>query len=175
MATPTSTSQTVESTASYADHSGLPKTGLIAGVIGAVTLALWFLIVDAIQGRPLFTPAFLGTLLFNSGAGLAVTGGLAITAKAVISFTFVHLLVFVLLGGVAAWLLESTERHPHIGFGILLLFVVFEFGFLAIALLVANQVLQEIHWLKILSGNLLAAAGMFWYFRRHYKHLVIQP
>ena len=92
-----------------------------------------------------------------------------------ISFTFVHLLVFVLLGGVAAWLLESTERHPHIGFGILLLFVVFEFGFLAVATLIAKPVLQELAWPTILIGNLLAACGMAWYFRRHYKNLVIEP
>src|SRR3712207_5404647 len=34
--------------------------GVIAGLIGAAVIAVWFFIVDAIAGRPFFTPATLG-------------------------------------------------------------------------------------------------------------------
>src|SRR5205823_1851736 len=37
------------------------REGFIAGLIGAGAVALWFLIVDIIAGRPFFTPAMLGS------------------------------------------------------------------------------------------------------------------
>ncbi len=46
------------------------QDGTIAGVLGAGTIALWFLIVDSIQGRPFYTPTVLGTALFGGGQGL---------------------------------------------------------------------------------------------------------
>ena len=36
------------------------REGLIAGVIGAVAVAVWYLAIDLTQGRVLFTPAALG-------------------------------------------------------------------------------------------------------------------
>ena len=38
--------------------------GFIAGLIGAAAVALWFLVVDVIAGRPFFTPAMLGSAVF---------------------------------------------------------------------------------------------------------------
>ena len=38
--------------------------GFIAGVIGAGGVALWFLIIDTVSGRPFYTPALLGSALF---------------------------------------------------------------------------------------------------------------
>src|SRR5260370_34011477 len=40
------------------------REGFIAGLIGAAAGALWFLVVDLIAGRPLFTPAMLGSAVF---------------------------------------------------------------------------------------------------------------
>src|SRR5881397_485376 len=40
------------------------REGFIAGLIGAAAVALWFLIVDVIAGRPFFTPAMLGSAVF---------------------------------------------------------------------------------------------------------------
>ena len=57
-------------------HSPMREGG-IAGIIGAASVALWFLIVDSIAGRPLFTPAILGASVFDllggefGGRGLA--------------------------------------------------------------------------------------------------------
>ena len=44
--------------------------GVIAGVIGATVIAVWFFIVDLVQGRPLYTPTVLGTALFGGENGL---------------------------------------------------------------------------------------------------------
>lgn len=175
METPVSSSPTVESAPSLVKKSGLPVAGLIAGTLGAATLAIWFLIIDLIQGRPLFTPAMLGTMFFKGGDSLTALGSLPITADLVLGFTFLHWLVFVLLGGVAAWLLESAERHPSAGFGILLLFMLFEFGFVAVVTLFANPVLQELTWPTVLVGNLLAAVAMGSYLWRRYSYVTIRP
>jgi hypothetical protein len=175
MATPVSSSHPTESTHQFVDRSGLPKAGLIAGTLGAITLAVWFLIIDLIQGRPLFTPTVLGAFFFEGGAGLAAGEPLPVTLELVLGFTFLHWLVFAAVGGVAAWLLEVADRNPSLGFGILLLFIIFEFGFFAIAGLFAEPVLQKLTWWTVLLGNLLAAGSMAGYFWRRYGYVVIRP
>src|ERR671931_209519 len=59
--------------------SSLYEEGIVAGLLGAATIAVWFLILDAIQGRPLYTPTVLGTALFRSGEGLASPKSLAVS------------------------------------------------------------------------------------------------
>ena len=44
----------------------------------------------------------------------------------VLMFTWVHGMVFAALGGIGARLLAVAERSPHVAFGIILLFVIFE-------------------------------------------------
>src|SRR5204863_4981813 len=65
---PTSHSEGVDHEASR-DFTKLYQEGLIAGLVGAATVALWFLLVDTVQGRPLYTPTVLGSALFSRGAG----------------------------------------------------------------------------------------------------------
>jgi hypothetical protein len=155
--------------------SRLYREGIVAGVIGAATLAIWFLILDTINGRPLYTPTVLGTALFRRGAGLASPERLPISFEMVLLYSWVHGLVFAVIGGVASRLLQVAERNPNLGFGILLLFVVFEFGFLAVATLVEGRILQALAWQAILLGNLSAAAAMAGYFWRRHPHLTIRP
>ena len=61
-------SQAEESSQASRDVTRLYQEGLIAGLVGAATVAIWFLIIDTIQGRPLYTPAVLGAALFHRGA-----------------------------------------------------------------------------------------------------------
>src|SRR3990170_227162 len=48
--------------------------GIIAGLIGAATIAIWFLILDVLDGRPLHTPTVLGTALFRQSAVPSTVG-----------------------------------------------------------------------------------------------------
>jgi hypothetical protein len=149
--------------------------GVIAGTIGAVTLAVWFLILDLIQGQPFFTPALLGTAFLKGIDKLPAVGELQVSFDIVMWFTFVHWLVFALVGCAAAWLLRLAERNPNLGFGILLLFVFFEGAFLAVTTIFARPVLQALSWPSVLIGNLLAALAMGVYFWRQHRHLTIYP
>ena len=51
------------------------REGTIAGIIGASSVALWFLMVDSIAGRPFFTPAILGASLFDLLEAALVAAG----------------------------------------------------------------------------------------------------
>lgn len=161
-------SQTSETATPY-------QEGIIAGIIGAAVIAIWFLIVDTIKGRPLYTPSVLGTVLFRPGGNLAVPENLPISFQMVLVYTWVHGMVFCVIGGIAARLLGAAERKPDLGFGILLLFVVFEFGFLVAAMLFASELLHALAWQEVLVGNLLAAAAMSAYFWRRHPNLRIRP
>jgi hypothetical protein len=153
----------------------LSQEGLVAGLLGAATIALWFLLLDALRGRPLLTPSLLGTAIFGGGAGLDAPASLTVSMEMVVLYTWVHALVFAVVGGVAARLLAIAERRPHVGFGILLLFVVFEFGFLLAAMLFAEPVLRVLTWPAVLAGNLLAAVVMGAYLWRRHPGLTIWP
>jgi hypothetical protein len=157
------------------DLSRVYQEGIVAGTLGAATIAVWFLILDTLSGRPFYTPTVLGSALFHGGAGLDSPETLPISFEMVVSFTWVHFLVFGVIGGIASHLLALVERTPNTGFGIILLFVVFGFGFVAAAMVVAEQVLAALAWPAILLGNLLAAAVMVLYFRRRHPNLTIEP
>src|SRR6266704_1178186 len=66
---------------------GVLREGVVAGLIGAVVVALWFFAIDAVQGEPLRTPKLLGTALLRQSAPTA----------AVLSYTVVHGLAFIVV------------------------------------------------------------------------------
>lgn len=154
------------------ENAGLYQEGLIAGVIGATVIAAWFLLLDIMQGRPLYTPAVLGTALFK---GPAAIESMTVSLETVLVFTWVHYLVFAFLGGVAGYLLAHAEDSPNLGFGIILLLVIFMFGFIAVTMAFAEPVLRALAWPAILAGNVLAAAAMSVYFWRRHPNLNILP
>jgi hypothetical protein len=158
-----------------AELSNLYQEGLAAGVLGAATIAVWFLILDTLRGHPLYTPTVLGTALFRSGAGLGAPATLPVSFDMVLAFTWIHLLVFGVIGGIASHLLALAERRPNLGFGVVILFVVFEFGFIAASMIFAEDVVHAVAWPAVLVGNTLAAAAMAAYLWHHHPNLRIEP
>ena len=130
------------------------REGSVGGLIGAGTVAVWFLVIDTVMGEPLRTPRLLGE------AFLRIEGG----PPAVVAYTVVHVLAFVLFGIVAAVLIAGAEREPMFFFAVVMLFTAFEVAFFALALIGARWVLDELAGWTILVGNVLAAAAMLGYF-----------
>ena len=149
--------------------------GIRAGLVGASVIALWFLLVDTLAGRPLYTPTVLGAALFHGGAGIENESAVTPSLELVAGFTWVHYLVFMLIGIGAARLMALAERNPSLGFGIVLFFAVFEFGFLLASMVFAEGVLQRLAWPAVVVGNLLAAVGMGVVLWRGHRQLDIQP
>jgi len=157
------------------DTVALYQEGMLAGVIGAAAVAVWFLVLDSLSGRPFWTPTVLGTALFRQGAGLDAAGALPTSFEMVLMFSWIHGMVFAGLGGLAARLLGYVERHPSAGFGVLLLFVIFQFGFIAVATVFAEPVLRALSAWSILVANLLAAAVMAAFLWRRHPALQVRP
>jgi hypothetical protein len=156
-------------------ETGVYAEGILAGLVGAATIAVWFLALDSIKGRPFYTPTVLGTALFRGGAGLENPRALVPNFEMVLSFTWVHALAFLLIGLAASRLLGLVEGNPSFGFGVVLLFVFFGFGFLLASMVFAEPVLRALTWPEILVGNLLAAAAMAAVFWQRHPRLAIQP
>src|SRR5512145_1621954 len=85
--------------------SGVYVQGVVAGLIGAATIAIWFFILDLYSGRPFYTPNVLGAALSLSGAGHDVTT-IPISLEFVVFYSWIRVLVFCVLGGLASKLLS---------------------------------------------------------------------
>jgi len=166
--------QTDATTIPESRTTALYQEGLVAGLVGAATVAVWFLILDSLSGRPLYTPTVLGTALFRRGGTTPLSEVLP-NLEMVLMFTWVHGLVFVAIGGIVARLLALAERQPSVGFGILMLFVFFEFGFIVAAMFFAEPILHALAWPAVLVANILAAAAMGGYFWLRHPNLRVQP
>src|SRR2546425_12202169 len=52
-------------TAMAAAGRSVLREGVVAGLIGAVVVAVWFLVFDPARGRPFLTPGLLGVAVFR--------------------------------------------------------------------------------------------------------------
>lgn len=140
--------------------------GLFTGAIGGITVALWFLLLDVIAGRPLFTPALLGTVLLHGGA--AAAQGITVAPLEVAAYTAFHFLVFLAIGTGFSWLMTLFERFPIVGFVLLVLFVSLQLGFFVLDVALGAQLLGQLHAWAVITANLLAAGSMSIYlWKRH--------
>lgn len=146
---------------------GVMTEGVIAGIIGAVILSLWFLIIDSAAGQPFRTPSILGTVILGGA------GGSAISLPMVIGYTALHFIAFIAFGIAASILVFGSEREPLLALGVLVLFLWFEVSFLGCVTVVNAAALEQLGWWRIIAGNLLALAGMIGYFE--YGHPRIIP
>ena len=142
--------------------------GVVSGLIGAVVVALWFLIFDVVSGRPFFTPSALGSALF---LGVTELDGVAINMGAVAGYSLVHLLAFAGMGLVTSAVLTQAEEVPPLLLGAVLLFVAFEAAFMGFIALRAEFLLGPLAWTSIAFANVLAAGGMGYYLWRKHPRL----
>ena len=141
------------------------EDGFFAGVIGGGLVAAWYLLLDAIAQRPLYTPAMLGAVLFR---GATDPTAVVIQPELVAWYSALHFLAFLAVGFLASWLAVQFERFPTVGVAILFLFVIFETGFFVFAFTIGRAILGTLGLWTIAVANLLAAAGMSTYLlRRH--------
>ena len=139
------------------------RDGVIAGLIGATAVAVWFFIVDVVAGHPLFTPDTLGHALFS------VTGPVAMHERGafIAAYTVFHYAAFIVAGIVAASVVDMAGEEPSVVLLAVLIFVAFEIGFYAfVAILQHSTPLGALAWYQVLIGNIIAAVAMCWYLWR---------
>jgi hypothetical protein len=141
------------------------REGITAGVLGATAVAVWFLVLDTIAGRPFATPSMLG-------ASLATLFGAPGTGPAmmhVLGYTLFHFAAFIVVGLIVAAVFNHAENEPSLLIGLMILFVAFEIGWYGFtALLARPESYGQLAWYQVMVGNLIAAVtiGIYMY-RRH--------
>ena len=149
------------------DLNRILREGFIAGCIGAAAVALWFLIVDSINGQPLFTPAMLGSAVFWGSPNPA---HVLIEPARIFGYTMIHVSAFVVVGCIAAALAAEVEVAPSTLFLVIVGFCFFEVGFYILVALLAKPLLGYLAWWSVAIGNALAAFGMgYFLWREHPK------
>ena len=133
------------------------EQGLVAGLIGYATVALFYLGVDLGTGAPLAdTAARLGRALL----GESRVGEPGAVLGPALAFNGLHLLVSLLAGMAAAWLFREVDLHPRLYYAGLTALVA---GVVSITVLLAvlgAQVAGAVSWASVAAAVLLAAAAM---------------
>ncbi len=135
---------------------------IYSGAVGGTAVALFFLVVDLLDGRPLFTPAMMGNAIFH---GVAAGDVSEVKFDLIAYFTLAHMAVFVALGAAVTWLVHEVElnsKHPVVV--LLMLFVIIEVVFSLVAPLAMPGVIRELGVARVITANLLAAGTMTLFF-----------
>jgi len=149
--------------------------GVTAGIIGAATIAFWFLVLDFLHGHPLYTPTLLGTAVFRPATPIAPPEALPVSPPMVLLFTALHGAIFIGIGEIAALLVRLAEKNANYAFGVVLFLVIFLSGFLFVTMAFAAHVLDALSWQAVFVGNLLAVAAMGLYFKRRHPNVKMLP
>lgn len=150
-----------------AAHSTV-REGLIAGVIAATGVAVWFLVVDVVSGHgALYTPQLLGAALFSVFGDTARDS----TILHIAIYTVFHYAAFIGSGLIASRVVHRAEEEPSVLITFTLLFIIFELGFYGIAATLAETHMRSLAWYQIAAGNVLAALLMGVYLYRTHPAL----
>jgi hypothetical protein len=131
--------------------------GVITGLIGAATIAVWFLVLDTLAGRPFFTPAALGSALL---LGAQIPAEVQLTPGIIVAYTLVHLLAFFAVGVGIEWGARQLERFPSFWLVSLLAVIMLDVLFIGIVGSLALWVLGVVGLWAVVIGNLLAVGAM---------------
>jgi hypothetical protein len=146
-------------------RQGVIREGILTGIIGATAVAAWFLIVDTINGHPLYTPRALGAAVFGV---LGPPAGER-TMTFLIAYTLVHYAVFAVIGIVLAAIVAQGDEQPAVLAGLAVAFVVFQVAFFFFASALSQwNIFGVMAWYNVFAANLLATALMGAYLYRHH-------
>lgn len=145
------------------DTNRVTREGIAAGLIGATAVAVWFAILDLIQGKFLATPVMLGTSL----GSLFLNGDTPGQAAAFLGYTLFHYGAFVLAGLGFSWVVNGAEKVPSVVIGLLGLVAVFEVWWVGGTYLLSRG-FGELTWLQVFIANIIGAGVMsFYLWRQH--------
>lgn len=152
-----------------ASAAAITENGVVAGLLGALVVAVGFFILDVIRGQPFHTPSLLGSVLFLGANVDEVTGA---SGTIVFAYTGVHVLAFLVAGVVLAWTIAQLETYPQFGLLLVLLLVLAEsiaFGFEAA---IVPQLVGALGAWAVAGANVTSAAAMIWFLLRRHPGVV---
>jgi hypothetical protein len=149
------------------ENEKLLAQGLVAGIVGYAAVVLFFAVVNVIGGRsPFHTAAALGSVLFYD---LQDPARLVIEPGPVLAYNGVHLVLSLVAGMVAAWLLFETERHHFIWYFVMFAFVAAFMYSLVVIAIVGAEIAHVVPWWSVVTANvvwLVSLGGYLWFQHR---------
>ena len=146
------------------EHSTV-REGLLAGLLGAMIVALWYFVFDMAAGKPFHTPNALGKVFFR---GDLEPGVREIVPQVVAGYTVLHLVIFALAGVGLTLLVHLAARNLALRMGLWMGLVVAFAFFAGLTYMLTTATGERVPLWSVVGGNLLAVATMGWYlWRRH--------
>jgi hypothetical protein len=137
-------------------HS-IASEGTDVGIIGGLAVAIWFLILDIIAGRPLMTPSLLGQVVLMGDSTPDTSN---IVFGAILLYTAFHFVVFALIGmGLVALVHWGTE-NPIVRYALLPVFLAFEVIFYGLLEVLSERTGELFPFWAVVTANTLAALSM---------------
>ncbi|OLC04706.1 MAG: hypothetical protein AUH45_02395 [Gemmatimonadetes bacterium 13_1_40CM_69_22] len=133
--------------------------GAVGGLLAGLTVALWFLVVDSLAGRPFHTPAVLAGALARQDIA-------APTFRIVAAYTVVHFAVFALLGVAMAAAIGTLRLPPRLLLAVPFGLVAQELVFYAGLLLSGTPRVAVVPWPHVVLANVLSGCVLMWYLHR---------
>jgi hypothetical protein len=128
------------------------------GGIGGSAIALSFLLMDVLEGRPLYTPSMLGAVLFNGVAAASVE---TIRLDMVSFFSMLHFATFALLAGALSYVSRvsrAVEGHTLVMAAII--FSVLTAAILAADWLFMPGVVETLGYGQVILANAVTGFAM---------------
>ncbi|MDB4884906.1 MAG: hypothetical protein JWN79_344 [Gemmatimonadetes bacterium] len=146
----------------------ITRDGIVAGVLGATAVAIWFLGVDLAYGQPFATPAALGRALLRIFGPPGSEG----TVVFVAAYTIFHYAAFIVVGLIASAIVHAARYQPAVLAGAMMLFVAFEVGFYGLSAALGEfPDFGSLGGVLVGTGNLIAAGVMGTYLWRTHPEL----
>jgi hypothetical protein len=133
--------------------------GLVAGLLGALAIAVCFMLVDLSEGLPLSTPAVLSALLFR-----ALAAGSEPSLGSTLVYTALHFGAFAAVGLVMAWLVKTTKRASVLALFVTIFIACSESVFVVLLADKEASFGSTVSQWSVLVANLVGVAVMLAYF-----------
>jgi hypothetical protein len=134
------------------------REGVIAGILGGLAVAIWFLIVDTIAGHPLYTPSLLGAMLLNL---FEVRTTAEVNIGYVAFYSLFHFAAWAAIGVLLTFVVHKADKQPTVlalAFMAMVVVTLASLGYTAI--LTYFSPLGSLAWYNVLIGNALAIVAI---------------
>jgi hypothetical protein len=143
-------------------HSVISE-GTDVGIIGALAIAAWFLILDTIAGHPFQTPSLLGQVVLFGNRHPDTSH---LVFGAILVYTVFHFVIFALFGMGLVALVHWAIGNPIVRYALLPVFLVFEVMFYGVLEVFSEGTHELFPFWAVVSANTVAALCMglyLWY------------
>ena len=144
------------------------REGLATGLLGAAIVAVWYIVWDAVTGRPLHTFNVLGRIFLQGDVN---PGSRALDPEAVAGFLIVHLAIFLLVGMGLAILAHLASRKPALRMGVWIGLVVGFCWLTGLTYMLSVSTADRLPLFEVFGGGVLGIAAMAWLLWRHHPRL----